>query len=183
MGIETAIIIGAVVTVGAAAASHAAQQKAAKAASRAAGRQAALEGIEVDRAIGEVEEIADVDISDRVRQANREVSTFQSGFAFGGGAGSTNELRGVIDIGYTEGADLSRIHENEDRDIASLQATGFLSAQRLEDQQDLINAQKRAATIQFLGTAASTAVGTAGSLSSTGSTGGSQGRGTGVNIQ
>lgn len=159
MGVSAVLAAGAVASVATGGLALQQQKKALNKQKKAAERQTALEIAELDRQIGEVEEDADQDVSDRMRAANRDIAAFRGGFAFGGGSGSTNELRGVIDIGFAEGEDIARVRENARRDRGALEAGQDAARTRLADTKDSIKQQKKAATFQFIGNSLSAITG------------------------
>ncbi|MCP4899898.1 MAG: hypothetical protein GY906_23265 [bacterium] len=85
-------------------------------------RLASLRVEELERQIGEEEDIAREKKSERVREADRSFASMVVALAEQGGLRGANAARGAAEIGFQEGLDLARIKANSASRKASLRA-------------------------------------------------------------
>ena len=90
--------------------------------SAAAKKQIKATTAEIQRQEGEVAHIAAQQVSDRVRAANAELASARVAAMERGVSGTTMSAI-ARQIGYLEGADISRINENRDSNIAAGEAS------------------------------------------------------------
>lgn len=104
-------------------------------------------------------EKAQEDKSDRVREADALFASMIVAMADGGGAGSINQVRFGVEIGFNEGIDIARIESNRRREIEARQSGKQAALNRLKDAKRAGGIRNKASSARFLGSIASTGLG------------------------
>ncbi len=155
----TALLVGgALLSLVSAVGTARAENEAAQASIDSQAAQTALEVEELGRQQDAANEIAQEDKSDAVREADAQFASMIVALADGGGAGSINQARSAVEIGFTEGVNVARIEGNRRREVAAKQSGKRGSVNRLTDTNKAAKIKSRAATTRFLGSVASTGI-------------------------